>query len=509
MADKIICPACGQRTVEGAFCEKCGRDLSVPAAPLPDTPGETGACSPPYGPPDTDMAAAKPARGVKVEGEGDPSPRTVVFCPDLKVEYNMAALFVVGINMPFAFRITPQVDGLERIVVSIHAEIDGREWHKTKRLNQRPLKGKPFDHRVNFSPREGFGGVIAFEVHICFQKEGQTHSFETSTRHKVYPQQSKARDVMDTIIVNINNEINTGHAADISLRNGLDELQSLRNRTGEQETLQGIINQIFDFPAALCSLPIYPSNWLPPEAGGTRPDAGDIPPEGAQIDRVTLRAGDRLVHLFTDESITLGRSRENNLVTRNFLGAGVAMRDLNRGISRYHCRIELHGDRCFIVDGGFDPETGTARASGQGTYLNGVRLQPCGSAEATAGTPALLTLAGSDPERSGVLALSVRTIPCSRTLESECAMASDCEPGVVSGVYLERVRQDAPESYALLARCADLGDLMPALRGLVVWRRGGGIMYSTGKTRGWLIPGEPIAVHGRLTAVEPYRQWGL
>jgi len=510
MAEKIMCPACGKRTAEGAFCEQCGHDMAARAAEAVQEPVIEGTALP-----SPARASPEPSTGGSPEagpGTPEPAPRTVVFCQDLKVEYNMAAIFVVGISMPFGFRITPLVDGLEHIVVSIDAEVDDRELHLMKRLKQRPLKGKPFVHSHNFRPKEGFGGVISFEVRVCYERDGCIHSFETSTRHKVYPQQSNAREVMDTIIVNINNEINTGHAADISLRNDLDKLQSLRDRTSEQATLQNLVNQFFDIPEALCSLPIYPANWLPPEAGGRTDgkDGGDgEPPENARLDRVTLRDGERLVHLLADERLSLGRSRDNDLVTRNFIRAGIAPREINRRISRYHCRLELHGDRCFVVDGGFDPEAGTARASASGTYLDGVQLVAAGSVETPAGSTSLLTLAGRDPEQQGVMALRVRTIPCSRTRDAQCAMSSDCEEGMVSGVYLERAREDAPESYVLLARCADLGDLIPALRGMVVWRRDGGIMYSTGRTRGWLATGDELTVNGRRIAVEPYRQWGL
>jgi hypothetical protein len=529
MPEKTRCPNCDRLTEPGRFCARCGGDLGAPArtaAPsaLPVAPRDTvpkREIAPVESPADSrDASRPRPwsratggsdiARAAQATTPEAPAERTrpatvVSYCNDLKIECDMAQIFVADINMPFFFRITPLADGVEKPVVEVRCDADN--WSHLKELTRKLRKNRSVEHSVNYRPGRESGGVVSFDIYIAYLKDGKRQAFEADVRHKVYPSNSNARQVVDNIIVNISTEIKTGHAADINLRNGLDELASIRDRTGADDTLQSLIDRISSMPRALSVLQMYPSDWRSDEQPGGHRDA--CTPEDARLDRLTLRTGDTRVHLYAVESLAAGKRRDNDLVTRNFNRAGRATREINDKISRYHARFELHDDRCFVEDGGFDPEKGARRESANGTWLGGRRLPPLGSAELPPGTSTPVSLAGEDVGAFAAFALKATPALCAAPIPRACGMSDNCRPGTLAAVFLERQGGDAPESYVMLVRCAELGRLSPDLAGLKVWRRGDGVRFSAGNRNDWLIPGDSFGLNGKTVFVERFRQWGL
>jgi len=515
MADKIACPLCGKlNDKNSAFCEKCGKDLVISdniSANFGEQAG-TMKLSMPLSEEDSGNTEGKEmarTQRIKVLDENISTaggmPYTTTYCPDLRIEYNMASFFVVGMSMPFSFRITPLVEKLDNIIISVNSEIDGKEWHNIKSLTHKPVKGKSFEHRINFKPGDTYG-VISFEIYIAYQKEGKNYSFEAATRHKVYPQNGKAKDVLETIIVNINNEINTGHAADVNVRNGLDQFDSILRNTDKDDTIINLINRGYDFPPAMCILPLYPSNWIPPSNHALQEGRKETIIKAP--DNITICLNNNMyIHLLAKEYCSLGKKRENDIVTRIFDPHGKPASELNAKISRFHCRIELHGDSCFIKDGGFYPDEGIERASSCGTYVNGEKIAPRDSIKLKTNIVSKLCLAGENEELSGVFAMDMIPVIC-HTPSKNCSMAINCTPGILSSIILKR-KDHIPECFVILARCIDMGMVHPLLKGMEVWKGNGVFQFSIGAKHGMLLEENKITCGTTKLVVQKFKQWGL
>lgn len=508
MAGKVKCSACGGLSSPGRFCERCGQELVEQPA---------GQSAPPVEPsiqvpvvqdispvPDIPTEAATGGRG-KTETEPVMVPveeevECASCCTDLRLEYNAAQFFVDGVHTPFTFRITPLVEGISDMVLVMETD-SNRSLEKKKRLRARWQKGRSSTHKINFKP-DGVCGVISFDLYLSYLRDGQQQTFECGTEHKIYPSDTSAREVVDHIIVNIHNEVKTGHAADATIHNGLEQLQGLRDRTSEDAQARNLIDQIESLPPAFCRLELYPSTWQTPDHTVQRASCEEAP-EGAVCERLTLEAGGFRYHLVAGEEWSLGRERKNDVVLRHLDGPV----EKNRAISRSHCRMELHGERCFIKDGAFYPDQGITRESASGTFVNGKRLKGRGSAELPAGMASCVGLAGGGSQEERALLLDVCPVRC-REDHTLCRMATGCTPDMISSVVVRR-RDLIPELYLLLVRCADLGQVDPRLEGIRVWRQDGGFLASVSGSREWLQPGGMLWTGRARVECRAFEQWGI
>jgi len=525
MAGKVVCAECGKLTVPGRFCEKCGKPLAQAApvaassAPAGGTPAMDPEASLIFSCPEEPDPVAEPESVSKMEtglsfaaapwkpdNRLEPEKAVAVqaagsgYCEDMRLEYNAAQFFVDGVNSPFALRLLFLCDGITQVTVAVEADA-GAKWSKVKRLMIQPVKGVEFTHRINYRP-ENLCGVVSFDVRVSYCKAGEMQTFEASTEHKVYPADSSAREVMDNIIVNIHNEISADRAGDAAVYNNLDQLRDLKDRTAADAKARNLIDQINDLPPAFCALDLYPSVWQAPEHSVHVPLPAEAPPE-AKCDRLTLVADGRYYQLIAGDDWAFGRERRNEMVLRHIGGN----REDNLRISRFHCRIELHGEHCYVKDGGFDPEKGVTRESSAGTFVNGQRLAARGSVELKTDAVNTVGLAGAGLQDPGALVLEAEPVRC-RDDHLLCRMASSCTAGMISTVFVRRLDEVA-ESYVLLVRCTDMGRLRPEWRGLRIWRQDGGFMYSFRGRADWLAPGRKVVSDRLETECVSFRQWGI
>ena len=105
------------------------------------------------------------------------------------------------------------------------------------------------------------------------------------------------------------------------------------------------------------------------------------------------------------------------------------------------------------------------------------------------------------------------------TLDGEAITGAHLQPGggpdtdagapeSPAGVLLRR-RDRVPEAYAVINAGADLGRLVPELRGVQVWRQHGAFTWRRGTATGWLEPGTQLTGGSTPIQVADFGQWGL
>ena len=504
----VTCQACGRLTGEGAFCEKCG----APPVPVSSPPPEPEARVIPQEHRTVSIGEAPTSRVVMISAEAPPAcafsvappaPRAASVaaaaddfddCPELRVERDTVGFCVAGSNALLRLRLTPQVEGLSELRVNLclpcvtGAAVPSVQWY-------RPKAGKPCEFSLTIPPLKQ--GPYAAELTLQFVKNGKVQKFSANTELYVYPSESSAAAIAHNIVVNINNDIKMGHASD--LHQSLDAA-SVLGRFENNGQAHGVSELLDLLKTDLRSYRQVCFN----ESGECGPSR---PPAEALADRVTLSVGGRMLHLIAGSRVTLGRNRSNRICTRLF-GRDVAETSLrNSRISKFHCTVELDGDGCAVHDGARD-ESGNMRPSACGVSWQGIAVR--GAVRFPAGSfpqSATLGLAGSP----GAPDIGLTAQGCFFN-PSRCETCGDhagrlCHRGRIPAVVLRRT-DEAPESYALLWACLDLGRVFPECAGLIVCHEQGAFSWRSAGTFGWITPGR-FASGGVEIAVREFAQYGL
>lgn len=526
---KIECGACGQMTpAEGAFCDQCRSPLEAaegtpgevcetadvsapsPSAPVVSSiPATIEAELPAPVQPSPSVPSVPSATPVPVAVPVPDAHRVQSFCEDLCVEYNRSVVFVCGMTLSFDFRIRPLVDGLKDLAIAIEfTDSAGKFWRKHKKLHWHAMKGVAREIGLNFQPRV-FGRAV-FSIYVSYRSDGKERVFETEVKHRIYPEDSRAGDVLDKIIININNEITTGHAADVNVRQSLDELESLKKRADHKAPIRDFIDAITS-EKAFCVLTLHPSRWSAPRKA-LAPSRLSGVPTGTPLPltlRVRIADGrECLVHLYATTRLQLGRHRSCDLVTRIFNDEGVATPEANKGISRGHCRIELRGTSCSVVDGRGDVQKGSNRPSACGTYLNGSRVAAGTSVRLPLNQESTLSLGGASTTGSTVMGLRVLPWSCGSELRQQCGVSNQCVEERPSSLVIRRM-DHIDESFVVLQQCCPLHMVDSSLAGIHVWLQDGVAAYGCNGSSGWLEEGRTIKVGMAEIDVMRQAQFGL
>lgn len=503
------CNACGKKTQEGVFCEKCGAELPACRAAPPEqavhenpVPSGELATGQEIHATDVERISAQSTMVVRAESAVDarvtPPQPVFISSPYMTVEHDQSRVFVVGQTMNFRFALTPLVDGLCDVFVAVVFEGRGRKV-EVKRLGWIPCKGERRVLRnINFAAPEA--GSLGFSFYFGFKKDEQDFVFEADGEHKVWPSQARATEVVRNLEIHIQN---SGHASDF-------DLTGIKNHLKPEETLADVIDRLHQMPPLWAGLCLYGSNWRPPRI--RRSETRQLspvtlsgqPPLAARLDRLTLATDGRKIHLFTTDTIRLGKNRQNDVVARLFEG-GKATSALNSKISRYHCVIERQDKHCYIIDRGDYPGEGS-RPSACGVFVDGEQIPSRGRRELDVKGSPRLSLAGSSATVPGVFSLELEPWACDPSMRRTCRR--DCESQKLASLVLRRC--DAiPETYVALWECFSLGTADPDFDGLIVWREGNGYGYATAETEGWLQPGISIQMPQGEVRVEEWNQLGL
>ena len=522
---RVSCQACGGKTEEGAFCEKCGAPLVPdPAAAQPaEDEGDFCSAQPQY-PASGDTLGETPTLDpVVVKIPAERSPRVIVLspevsktrlpgsgpaeprcadmaadaddfddCPWLRVERDTVAFCVAGVNGLLRLRLAAQVEGLQDVCVNLYlscvagAAMQPVRWY-------RPKVRKTCEFSLTVPPLKE--GAYAAELALQFVKDDHVQKYAANIELYVYPSGSSAKQIAASIVFNITNDIKMGHASD--LHQSLDAASVLEKFTnngqthGVPELLDLLITDLRAF-RRLC--------FNETGGGGVEHASSD-----ALADRLTLRVGGQMLHLIAGNRVTFGRKSTNRITTRLFESAGAVDLERSRQISKYHCLFEIDDGECVIHDGAPD-EVGALKCSSGGVFWQGkaVRKNVRFPVESFPGV-ATLGLAGEAAAPVFGLTAHGCVFEAARCSACENRGARPCRSGRIPVVLLRRTDK-VPECYALLWACLDLGAVFPECAGLVVCHEQGAFSWRSSRGSGWLVPGACLA--GNVD-VRPFAQYGL
>ena len=467
---RVTCQACGGRTEEGGFCEKCGAQLGGTRV---GASGQADAC---------------------------PSPEAVCSgddfddCPWLRVDRDAVAFCVAQTSGVMRLRIQAFAETLKNLRLDLRVP-SFAEAHAAPVLWYRPKTGKPREFSLTIPPlREG---AYAAELELQFEHDACSHKFSAPVELYVYPAASSAKQIADSVVFNITNDIKMGHASD--LHQSMDAAKVLEgfatngNGHGVQELLDVLKTDLRAYHR-LCF-------------NETCSGSVSQPPVEALTDRLTLEVEGRLVHLVSGMRVTMGRHRSNRIATRVFEPDGPVMSQQSLRISKFHCTVEMEDDVFVIRDGGMDA-SGMFSPSSGGVFFNGSVVN--GSLRVPAvklPRQTSLGLAGSLSEPFFKLAVSSCRFDPSQCSRCEDRIAAWCRRGRVPALVLNRT-DHVQETFVLLWSCLDLGQVVPSLQGLTVRHERGGYAWRSVHDTGWLKPGR-YQVVGTEIRVKPFQQYGL
>lgn len=505
---RITCKVCGKRTDEGPFCNECGAAQDGSVNPLAQQP-EPAPFRDDVLTEDRPLVCELPRRVIQLPGQEraqpppgpqapppppQPDPGSSFFddCPWLWVERDRMIFCVEKANGVLRLKLSAHAEGLEEVRVNLRFQGGGASatpWLK-------PKFGQAKEVKLNIPPLPP--GAHPAELRLQFHKDNQILKFETTMELYVYPSDSSAGKIAESIVFNITNDIKTGHASDVHLSQDAASAFEKFTKNGQAHALTDLLNLMNSEMRAYRREELY-------EAGcEIKPSAPTPPPQEALAQRLTLVVGGRLLHLIASRRVTLGKNRDNHIVTRLFNQQGVADAQRCERISKFHCTLELEGTTCVLQDGARD-DCGRAKPSTWGVSWQGKAVQ--GSLRIpvetlpTRGQLGLVNNAGHSDFELTVCPQAFDFTQCSSCQQQA---RHGCSNGRTPALLLRRTDQ-VPEHYLLAWACFDLGTVFPECAGRVVCYEQGAFSLRATGTFDWLVPGRHL---GRIE-VRPFTQYGL
>ena len=467
----ITCPKCGRQTAEGAFCERCGAELSAPVlvrGPGPVSASPAAAASALHMNP---VRTAEPLRAVEPVRMVEPVRLESRTKATLAID--RVCLLFENLTGLIRFWIDPGTGaGWEDVRLTFENQLTGLK------VTPRPLRflDMPRELSVQFPPAEA--GTHVWCLTVEYESGARKRRLEGEVQTLVV-RPAEAQKVAEKLSINIETHVgNVGAAADVTVnQRAADELAKLAKAENPFDELRRIVAGPARMWEGIGLYDACSSGTLPP-----------IPAE-AVTDRVSLDFGIERIVFFANRTVKFGRSRDlNDIWLRPTDMTDAAAVQPYKKVSREHCFFEHRGDAVAISDGHRD-EFRVVQPSTGGTYLDdafveGERLVKTG----TAGV-----IAFGDPGCAGALSMEVRACSPSRACAS-CPHANRrwCEEGRRPSLMLTR-RDGIPERFVAVWSCFDLGEADPSFVGTVIFRKDGGFAWRRGRRCGWLVPGTTIA----------------
>ncbi len=303
--------------------------------------------------------------------------------------------------------------------------------------------------------------------------------YEGVSEHTVCPVDADASDLRNVVL-----NIQQGHAGDINIGKFLEGARGMSPRE--------LIDYVAKCPPQWKRVDLWKIGCFGPPSG--LPPA----PAEARATPLTLRLGQRCLHLLAAETAKLGRNRDNDIVLRCYDSAGVTVRQTSLQISGYHATLS----RDYSGAVSFHDH------SANGTLQNGVFLNQA-KASLQPDQDYRLGVGADVAAQKAVLELTAQIFRC-------CVPLPDhrfCPQGLCSrreacGLLLRRM-DDVNEDYALVWCHLELSSCRPGWPNLSVWRFPEGLAWRMEEKSGWLYPGASIALPGGTCHVEAFKQIGL
>ena len=401
-------------------------------------------------------------------------------CSDLEVRYNNSCVFVLNMQSTFDFEIRPLADGLKGLFVEVRqsGQVIARETPMVL-----PRRGALLSFGLNYTPRHAHAGKVSFTIVVGYRKGPTQRVYAAYRTHTIHSGKEDPRRVCESLVVEVKNNIQQGHAGDLRVDQSFNGLrEALRERSSiavDKEFLELINAQPFWTPLALAEC-----------ADDSVAGLGAVP-AAVQSARLELRAQDLSLHLLAQASIRIGRQRDCEILARARDASGRELRTESLRLSQYHALIEWQEDHCRLRDGGYYPDQGW-RASTAGVWIDGQRVASGSTFTFAPGREYRLTLAEPANRLPAGFELAarlwlVKDLPQMRPGCPACGAAPDAPACLV----LRRLG-NSPVTCLLLRQGAALAWAEPRCGGTCVCVRQGGLHFSDGQACDWLAPGRSL-----------------
>ena len=390
-------------------------------------------------------APARPPEPLPPQDDFPPSAASD--CPDLEVTYNHSCVFVLNMQSTFDFTIHPLAEGVRDLHVEVRqsGQLIARE---TPMVLAR--RGSPISFGLNYTPRYCQAGRVSFTILVAYRLAGRLKAYAAYRTHTLYSGKEDPRQVCENLVVEVKNNIQQGHAGDMRVEQSFNGLrEALRHHDPieiDREFLALINNRPY---------------WMPLALAECLPDAIHLPTvaqSGAgRGQSLTLHGPEAVrLHLLTQDSVRIGRSRDCEILARILDASGQELREPSRLISQYHALVEWRSGRYQIRDGGQYPGSGWRRSS-CGLWVDGRRLAGDGAFHFIAGQEHRITLGDPAVGAAGLYELGAR-VWLVRDLPAAASGWPGVEPDPDAPAALVLRRLHGPGwSYLLLRTCGCLG----------------------------------------------------
>ena len=463
------------------FCPNCGKPLDATTkaqSPGPEAPGEVVPVirdlptdrSPAVGAaPDLFIPTAKEELASRSD------------CPDLEVQYNNNCVFVMNMQSTFDLMIRPQADGIRSFYVEVRQS--GRRL-----VREEPMevlkRGVPVPLSLNYTPLNTSPGSVAFNIVVGYRLNGQPKLFVATRKHTLHSGKEDPRRVCESLVIEVKNNIQQGHAGDIKVDQDFKDLKNLLGRkdslTLDKEFI-GLINQ----RPIWTPLPLAECEAGAAEPAGRRKDA--LPP------RLLLQPsnGDGNLLLSLQSRLQIGRARECDVVTRSRDASGQEDPAASQRLSRFHACVEWRNQQAVLMDRGYQPGETQGRPSVAGVWVDGKRLAAGGEFLLRPGRDHQVSL--DDPAGAG-FGLSIRlwTVGEMPVSGGQWAARQGRAAGEAACVVVKPSTGFAAKSHVLVRHGVCLDWLVEQGGSTCICRQGANMCLVTDQGQEWLATGQVI-----------------
>ncbi len=436
----------------------------------------------------------KPAAHVAAPAAEPPRPvQAVSDCEELQVEYNFSRVFMDGLHVPFQFRITPKQDKLANLFIEIRR--DGNPVAREE-PDEILCAHRRLDIHMAYRPPPGLQGIISFEIYIGYDNKKTRQVFKARPTHNIFRGFEKVGSVINSLKIEINNNLKAEGAADNVIKQHMDGLEALRPKEDNPVTELAAI----DIPACWNNLNLHLCKQVALE--DTDGDGIPAQPAGAHMARLTLRCGTHTVQLLSGETVHIGKNRKCDVVARSVERREQKSRDA--AISRYHCRIERRSGRSMVIDLGYYPDEDTEKPSTCGTFLDGQRLPPGGRSALPTDRAFTLSLSGSDKDPSAYVFEGYQQ---TRDTARQTPFQHLKDKPDHESFSLVLRSSHAPITHVIVWEAIACRDLKWDNAEAWICRLQNGFLLVDGKRKEWLTHGKTLYMGGQIVDVTRYESW--
>lgn len=480
MAADVRCPKCFAHVPSGRFCERCGALLSQDDQSAPGQVVQPFSQPEPFAVPVV-PASPKPSAIPRTSPVSTSVAQTANAGVPRKAEPSVAIDGLCVQNESWG-------DGFLRVVFDPGDGFDGCDNVTLVLMDQkdrRPyvlMKGAWCNRQREFKvivDRHAYGPV-GYDISLACERSGRRYRLVGSWA-TVSIRDEEARDAARQLVVNITNNITTGHACDVN------------NSTLVKDKLEDILKKDENVSQHLRDLVLGPDRAYAYQVLYDETGIASLPspqPAEAKTDRLILDLGAQRLLLFSGRTVTFGRNRGLCDISWRHPNADRIGRDdpaniPYRKISGQQCSFEHRGDKVALIDGVRD-KRGIVKPSSYGTFFNAVRVEGEKSLASDGTGRGLITF--SDSAATGTLSVCLPNGVC-----AECTRAERtwCGGGKRPSLVFKRL-DGVPESAVMVWSCFRLEEVDPSFEGVKIFRSDGGFAWRRGRRCGWLVPGESI-----------------